>query len=274
MWARKPNDIYRMRKSRKTVRFLLFYGDSRAAVRFGPHDLLLAPRQYSMRLPGDFRVFTRTYGNRLGRNRAGLARTHVFSSVPRDASVSINSEDIFHSSAGYYTEFRKPYPQRIFDLARDKFQPDGQVDLLDVGCGTGQIALPLSKWFRRVVGVDLSAEMVGYARQNAIDQKIKNVDFHVLSGDDISSVAGEFRLVSYGSALHWMDIPKRLPPAIRCSHRAVASPSWACAVSGAESRTGNRPWSRSFGVGWGRTGGPARARSTRQFKKIFDLRMH
>ncbi|MCI0873834.1 MAG: class I SAM-dependent methyltransferase [Chloroflexi bacterium] len=130
------------------------------------------------------------------------------------------------------------------------------------------------KWFRRVVGVDLSAEMVGYARQNAIDQKIKNVDFHVLSGDDISSVAGEFRLVSYGSALHWMDIPKRLPPAIRCSHRAVASPSWACAVSGAEDRTGNRPWSRSFGVGWGRTGGPARARSTRQFKKIFDLRMH
>ena len=127
MRARKPNDIYRMRKSRKTVRFLLFYGDSRAAVRFGPHDLLLAPRQYSMRLPGDFRVFTRTYGNRLGRNRAGLARTHVFSSVPRDASVSINSEDIFHSSAGYYTEFRKPYPQRIFDLVRDKFQPDGQV---------------------------------------------------------------------------------------------------------------------------------------------------
>ena len=152
MRARKPNDIYRMRKSRKTVRFLLFYGDSRAAVRFGPHDLLLAPRQYSMRLPGDFRVFTRTYGNRLGRNRAGLARTHVFSSVPRDASVSINSEDIFHSSAGYYTEFRKPYPQRIFDLVRDKFQPDGQADLLAVGCGTGQIALPLSKWFRRVVG--------------------------------------------------------------------------------------------------------------------------
>jgi len=124
--------------------------------------------------------------------------------------LSAKRENIFQSSAGYYTEFRKPYPQRIFDLARDKFQLDGQGDLLDVGCGTGQIALPLSKWFRRVVGADLSAEMVGYARQNAIDQKIKNVDFHVLSGEDISSAAGEFRLVSYGSALHWMDVPKTL----------------------------------------------------------------
>ena len=96
--------------------------------------------------------------------------------------MSAEREDIFHSSAGYYNGFRKPYPQRMFDLVRDKFQPDGQVDLLDVGCGTGQIALPLSKWFRRVIGVDLSAEMFGYARQNAFDQKIKNAKFHVLSG--------------------------------------------------------------------------------------------
>ena len=124
--------------------------------------------------------------------------------------MSAEREDIFQSSAGYFTEFRKPYPERMFDLARDKFQLDRQGDLLDVGCGTGQIALPLSKWFRRVVGVDLSAEMVGYARQNAIEQKIDNAEFHVLDGEDISSVAGEFRLVSYGSALHWMDIPKTL----------------------------------------------------------------
>ena len=124
--------------------------------------------------------------------------------------MSAEREDIFQSSAGYYTEFRKPYPQRMFDLVRDKFQLDRQGDLLDVGCGTGQIALPLSKWFRRVVGVDLSAEMVGYARQNAIEQKIDNAEFHVLAGEDISSVAGEFRLVSYGSALHWMDVPKTL----------------------------------------------------------------
>ncbi len=124
--------------------------------------------------------------------------------------MSANSEDIFQASARYYTEFRKPYPPLLWRRIRDQFQPDGEGDLLDVGCGTGQVALPLSKWFRRVVGVDLSEEMVSFARQAARDQQIDNAEFHVMSGEDISQLPGEFNLVTYGSALHWMDIPKTL----------------------------------------------------------------
>ena len=124
--------------------------------------------------------------------------------------MSTEREKIFRSPAGYYTEFRKPYPQEIFDLVHDRFQPDGQGDLLDVGCGTGQVALPLNRWFRRVVGVDLSEEMVSHARRNAIGQQVDNAEFHVMPGEDVSSLAGEFTLVTYGSALHWMDIPATL----------------------------------------------------------------
>ena len=120
------------------------------------------------------------------------------------------SEGMFRSPSSYYTEFRKPYPKRIFDLIRENFRPDPKDVLLDVGCGTGQIALPLSRDFDRVIGVDLSQEMVVAARRNAADLGIENAEFHVLRGEDIASLTGGFRLVTYGSALHWMDIPATL----------------------------------------------------------------
>lgn len=124
--------------------------------------------------------------------------------------MKTNSEDIFQSSAGYYTAFRKPYPSEIWERISDRFRLDGEGDLLDVGCGTGQIAFPLLQRFRRVVGVDLSQEMIGFARKNAHQQGAENVGFHVMSGEDISQLSGEFSLVTYGSSLHWMDLSKTL----------------------------------------------------------------
>ena len=81
--------------------------------------------------------------------------------------MTASSEDYFRSSAGYYTDYRKPYSVELFDLMHDSFQQGGDSALLDVGCGTGQIALPLSSGFDRVVGVDLSAEMIDFARSRA-----------------------------------------------------------------------------------------------------------
>jgi len=86
-----------------------------------------------------------------------------------------------------------------------------------------------------VIGVDLSEEMVGHARQNAIDQQIDNAIFQILAGEDISSLAGEFTLVTYGSALHWMDIPKTLA----ASH-SVLAPSGGVAILGMRSIWGGK----------------------------------
>ncbi len=78
-----------------------------------------------------------------------------------------SSEDKFRSSAKYYTEFRKPYPPALFELIRSEFALDRKGELLDVGCGTGQICLSLAKDFRYVFGTDLSPEMVRICRENA-----------------------------------------------------------------------------------------------------------
>jgi len=121
-------------------------------------------------------------------------------------------EDKFESSASYYSEYRKPYPELLFRRIRDQFGLDGRGALLDVGCGTGQIALPLSVDFERIVGVDLSANMIEMAKLNADSIGATHAEFHVMPGEEISSLrgSGTFRLATYASALHWMDIPKTL----------------------------------------------------------------
>jgi tRNA/tmRNA/rRNA uracil-C5-methylase (TrmA/RlmC/RlmD family) len=47
--------------------------------------------------------------------------------------------------------------------------------LLDLGCGTGQLALPLAKYFEEVIGMDPEPEMIVEAEAAAKCLSIKNV---------------------------------------------------------------------------------------------------
>lgn len=50
--------------------------------------------------------------------------------------------------------------------------------MLDIGCGTGKCAIRFSETFDEVVGVDLSDEMIHFARENANLAGRSNVHFH------------------------------------------------------------------------------------------------
>jgi SAM-dependent methyltransferase len=150
---------------------------------------------------------------------------------------------MFEASASYYSEYRKQYPELLFRRIRDQFRLDGTGSLLDVGCGTGQIALPMSKYFIRVVGVDVSEKMVAAARANASRSGVLNTEFHVMSGEGISSLSGSgiFDLVTYGSALHWMDIPATLA----ASHDLVRAGGGAAIITMRSIWGGESDWERA-----------------------------
>jgi ubiquinone/menaquinone biosynthesis C-methylase UbiE len=76
---------------------------------------------------------------------------------------------------------RKPLPnpdstKRKLDIVRSMMKANDVV--LDIGCGTGTIAIELSAHAAKVEGLDISGEMVRIARDKAVGQKVDNVEFH------------------------------------------------------------------------------------------------
>jgi SAM-dependent methyltransferase len=115
-------------------------------------------------------------------------------------------DEVFAGIAKYYAKYRAPYPPEIFaDIARI-FNLDGTGRLLDLGCGPGELAIPLAKYFEQVLAIDPDAGMLIEARQKATAHKISNIKWAEGSSRTLlSSVEGKFRLAVMGQSFHWMD---------------------------------------------------------------------
>ncbi|HEU4340352.1 MAG TPA: metalloregulator ArsR/SmtB family transcription factor [Candidatus Binatia bacterium] len=87
------------------------------------------------------------------------------------------SRSYFESVAGDWERIRKNYfDDRVTSLAIEKLLPRDIV-LADVGCGTGTLTFELARFARKVVGVDLSQEMLRRARDGAQARQLRNVEF-------------------------------------------------------------------------------------------------
>lgn len=114
--------------------------------------------------------------------------------------------DLFFSTAMYYSKFRPRYPDGMLqDLLRMTVGDHGR-HLVDWGCGSGEVALPLSASFDRVTAIDLDPEMVEVARARAADvPTAQNVEWHVGRAEDLVIEPGSCDLITAGSSFHWMD---------------------------------------------------------------------
>jgi ubiquinone/menaquinone biosynthesis C-methylase UbiE len=115
-----------------------------------------------------------------------------------------HSTDLFASTAKYYATYRPGYPAVVLARVRAAFGLDGTGRLLDLGCGTGELARPLHAGFEEVVGVDSSPEMVAEARRQSEQAGITNIRWLCAPAEEISDRLGGFRLVTLGSSFHWM----------------------------------------------------------------------
>jgi 2-polyprenyl-3-methyl-5-hydroxy-6-metoxy-1,4-benzoquinol methylase len=73
---------------------------------------------------------------------------------------------------------------------------------LDVGCGTGTLALTLAPHVRASHGLDFSPAMVQIARQKAADEGVENATFHVGAIADIDLEPGSVDVLGANSLLH------------------------------------------------------------------------
>lgn len=127
--------------------------------------------------------------------------------------------DFSGETAGYYARYRRGYPTNAVDSIAREFGLGTDDLAVDLGCGTGQLTLPLAARVRAVVGVDPEPDMLALAQRSAVEQAVSNVAWLLGSDADMPTLCrllGEHTVgvVTIALAIHWMD-RATLFPAIR-----------------------------------------------------------
>ncbi|MFJ8433878.1 class I SAM-dependent methyltransferase [Kitasatospora sp. NPDC094019] len=111
--------------------------------------------------------------------------------------------------AGYYAKYRRGYPPQAVDALRDVFELGPDDVVLDLGCGTGQLALPLAAGVRSVIGMDPEPDMLRLAGEAAAERGVDNATW-ILGGDrDVPALRAllgrnSLAMAVIGNAIHWM----------------------------------------------------------------------
>ncbi len=124
-----------------------------------------------------------------------------------NATDRLGSADggLFAGTAWHYARYRPGYPPAFLDHLIQRLGLDGTGRLLDLGCGTGQLTLPLAAHVAEAVGMDLEPEMLTEAARWAREQAVANVIWTQGNSADLPGDLGHFRLVTMGRSFHWMD---------------------------------------------------------------------
>ena len=113
-------------------------------------------------------------------------------------------KDLFKSTAEYYDRFRPPYPAELLADLRARVPLGATSRLLDLACGTGQIAFALAADVGEVWAVDQEPEMIAFAAHKAERLGVANVRA-VAAAAEAVPLDGRFDLVAIGNAFHRLD---------------------------------------------------------------------
>ncbi|QSX07929.1 class I SAM-dependent methyltransferase [Alkalibacter rhizosphaerae] len=100
--------------------------------------------------------------------------------IPTDESLE-NTRIYWNMRASEFNEQNRDNCGEIQDLLdQQNYKVEGK-SMLDIGCGPGKCAVRFSRDFKYVTGVDISDQMIAYAKENAEEESRKNVEFHAMA---------------------------------------------------------------------------------------------
>jgi SAM-dependent methyltransferase len=109
--------------------------------------------------------------------------------------------DLYRGTAPSYDRFRPPYPDTLLDDLRTRLPVSGRGRLLDLACGTGQIAIPMARYFAEVVAVDQERESIEYGQSKAQSLAVPNIAWINGTAEGVE-LEGPFELIAVGDAFH------------------------------------------------------------------------
>ena len=128
---------------------------------------------------------------------------------------------------------RPPYPLELFDVLESLISYTPAI-ILDMGCGTGEIAVPMAGRVDRVVAVDPSQSMLRMAESRTGWDR-SNIQWVCESAEEFH-YEDRYRLIVAGASLHWMDWYVVLPK----MRRSLSDNAFLAVVGGRQAEAD--PW--------------------------------
>ena len=128
-------------------------------------------------------------------------------------------DDPFTGTAAHYARSRPGYGDAALEHVLDRFDLDEESRVLDLGCGAGQLAVPIARHAGSVVAMDPNEAMCAATEQRAaaavarVEDAGERVEAHVetvvgsdadLRAEHIEAVA-PLDLTTMGRSFHWME---------------------------------------------------------------------
>ncbi|MDD9937822.1 MAG: methyltransferase domain-containing protein [Myxococcales bacterium] len=117
-----------------------------------------------------------------------------------------SAETFWNGLAERYAEMPVKDPEAFqakIEATRARLSP--QDVILEVGCGTGSLALELSPSVAHIHATDLSSEMLRIARGKVADRGVENITFHQAAVAELGFEPEGFDMVCAFSILHLVD---------------------------------------------------------------------
>lgn len=124
--------------------------------------------------------------------------------------MSPTDADPFRSTEPFYAQYRPDYGEAAVEYVADRFGLDDGSRVLDLGCGTGRLAVPLAAHAGEVVGMDPNPVMLREASERAAAAGREGIEWVQGSDADLHERLGPLTLTTIGRAFHWMDRERTL----------------------------------------------------------------
>lgn len=114
--------------------------------------------------------------------------------------------ELFDSAVPYYARYRSGYPADRVGALAARLGLDGRQRILDIGCGTGQLAIPLARHAGTVVAIDPVAEMLAAGQERAAAAGLRNISWQRGDSSHLAALAEPGAdLAVFAASFHWTD---------------------------------------------------------------------
>jgi ubiquinone/menaquinone biosynthesis C-methylase UbiE len=109
---------------------------------------------------------------------------------------------IWTRRAESWEQMENPGLNKVVDAVLEFSNPQSLGTAIDLGCGSGQLALPLARRFEKVIAVDISPKMIEILEKKAKDLGLSNVETQVGALQHLNFAPKSVDLVVSNYVLH------------------------------------------------------------------------